>query len=67
MSFLPHRYHMLNQLHRIGATELKSPPSVPAPRVKIRLTDAGPSIEPAFDETANQSTFVLGFFQHSGQ
>ncbi len=49
---------MLNHMQRIAAAEPKSPPSsMSAPRVRVRLTGAGPAIEPTLGEAVNPDAF----------
>ncbi len=58
---------MLNHMQRVAAAEPKSPPSsMPAPRVRVRLTGAGPAIEPTLGEAANPDTFRAAFLSAFG-
>jgi len=58
---------MLNHMQRVAAAEPKSPPSsMPAPRVRVRLTGAGPAIEPTLGEAANPDAFRAAFLSAFG-
>jgi hypothetical protein len=59
--------YMLNHMQRVAATEPKSPPSsMPAPPVRVRLTEAGPSIEPTLNGAANPEDFRAAFLSVFG-
>jgi hypothetical protein len=58
---------MLNQTQRVATAEQKSPPSsMPAPRVRARLTGAGPAIEPTLGDAANPDAFRAAFLSAFG-
>ena len=57
---------MPNPTPRVAAAEPKSPSSMPAPRINVRLTGAGPAIEPTLDEATTSDAFRARFLSAFG-